>query len=416
MKTTVLQWIGSLFIVLLLGSWLPLSAQNDESYITVSGVVKDAQTKKTLSYASVSIPGTNVGTVTNTDGEFSLKIKSSLAAKEVEISHLAYKNFRFSVAENETKKVILLVPHSRLLNEVTVRPDNPRKLIEDAIDKIGVNYSKEPNLFTGFYRETAQKGKRYIEIAEAIINIYKDSYSRSTGRDRVRIFKGRQLLSQKPSDTLAVKLLGGPTLAVLLDVVKNPDVLLDKDILAFYTYTLEDPVNINDRPQYVIAFQPNVTLPFALYYGKYYIDRETLAFSRVEFSLDMHDIDKATEMMLQKKPVGLRFKPSEFSFLITYKQQNGISYLNYLRCEAKFKCDWKRRLFSNKYDLISEMVTTEREVQPIQVIPYKESFKPDQAFSDKVSDFYDPDFWGAYNIIAPTESLDAAVVKLKKQR
>ena len=48
-------------------------------------------------------------------------------------------------------------------------------------------------------------------------------------------------------------------------------------------------------------------------------------------------------------------------------------------------------------------------------IPYRMSFKADQSLSDKVSDFADENFWGAYNIIEPTESLENAVYKLKKQ-
>jgi len=119
--------------------------------------------------------------------------------------------------------------------------------------------------------------------------------------------------------------------------------------------------------------------------------------------------------MLVKKPVGLRFKPSEFSFLITYKYQNGTYYLNYVRSEAKFKCDWKRRLFSSKYNLVSEMVATDRTVQPAEAISYKESFKSNQSFTDKVTAFYDNSYWESYNIIAPTESLDNAVNKLRKQ-
>jgi hypothetical protein len=37
--------------------------------------------------------------------------------------------------------------------------------------------------------------------------------------------------------------MGGPYMSVLLDVAKNRDILLDKEMLASYSYTLEDPVN-----------------------------------------------------------------------------------------------------------------------------------------------------------------------------
>jgi hypothetical protein len=402
--------------VMLLATTSSLSAQAGEGFYTVSGVVKDAQTKKNLGYVNVSVPGTNIGTITNTDGEFILKIKSSVQAKEIEFSHLAYKNTQIAVNGTSMETVVSMLPNPRMLKEITVRPELPRQLIDQAIAKIPSNYSKSSDLFTGFYRETAQKGKRYVQVSEAVVNLYKSAYDRSLSKDRIRIFKGRELLSQKASDTLAVKLMGGPTLGVLLDVVKNPDVLLDKEILQYYNYAMEEPVSIDNRMQYVISFTPSVSLPIALYNGKYFIDQETLAFTRVEFSLDMQDIDKATSMMLMKKPVGLRFKPSEFSFVIIYKNQHGVYYLNYVRSEAKFKCDWKRRLFSSKYDLVSEMVTTDRVIQPTETISYKESFKSDQLFTDKVAAFYDNSYWESYNIIAPTESLDAAVNKLRKQK
>ena len=95
-------------------------------------------------------------------------------------------------------------------------------------------------------------------------------------RDRVQIYKGRKLLSEKASDTLAVKLLGGPNLSVYVDVVKNPDLLLDPNILPYYAFRMEESVMLNDRPHYVISFQPQAILPYALYYGKLYIDKERL--------------------------------------------------------------------------------------------------------------------------------------------
>ena len=414
MKTTIFSQIVGIALMLLLGSGLQLSAQDNESFFTVNGVVKDSHSKKKLPYVNVSVPGSNMGTVTNADGEFTLKIKHSLNAKEVEVSHLGYLNYRFPVSGNVDGMVIMLVPSAKLLKEITVRPDHPRQLVEEAIDRISDNYSKIPNLFSAFYRETVQKGKRYIQVAEAVINVYKTPYSQSIDRDRVRIFKGRKLLSPQKSDTLAVKLMGGPYFAVLLDVVKNPEVLLDKEMLSMYEFTMDDPVTIDNRPQYVISFKPAVNMPYALYYGRYYIDRETLAFTQIAFNLDMSDLSKATEVMLVRKPLGLHFKPYEFSFLVMYKQHNGVSYLNYIRSEASFKCDWKRRLFSSKYNVVSEMVMTDREDQGVKPFPYKEAFTKNEAFTDKAGAFFDPDFWGAYNIIAPTESLDAAVTKLKK--
>jgi hypothetical protein len=167
--------------------------------------------------------------------------------------------------------------------------------------------------------------------------------------------------------------------------------------------------------QYVISFKPIVNLLYALFEGKLYIDKESLAITRIEMSLDMSDKNKVTQTILKKKPFGLIFKPQELSFLINYKERNGKMCLSYMRNEVRFKCDWKKRLFHTDYGIVSEMVVTDMDDNNIERIPYRESFKENESFTDKVQAFYDDDFWGDYNILAPTESLDKAVNKLKKQ-
>jgi hypothetical protein len=151
-----------------------------------------------------------------------------------------------------------------------------------------------------------------------------------------------------------------------------------------------------------------------LYQGTLYIDRETQAITRMEFALDMRDKIKATSLILRSKPAGLRFKPENLSYLVTYRQMGGRTYLNYVRTEIKFKCDWKRKLFSTGYTVISEMVMTDRLDNAASTITYRESFKANQVLSEKVLNFYDENFWESYNIIEPTESLENAVNKLKK--
>lgn len=132
------------------------------------------------------------------------------------------------------------------------------------------------------------------------------------------------------------------------------------ETLNYYDFFMEEPVQIDNRQQYVISFRPRVVLPYALYYGKLYIDRDKLSFTRAEFSLSMDNKVKAVQAILAKKPYGLRFKPQELSFLVTYKDMDGKTYLNYIRNRIRFKCDWKRKLFSTGYTVLSEMVATDR--------------------------------------------------------
>ena len=408
--------VGWLIAFLLLGI-SPLWAQEEAgNYFTITGIVKNKDNKRKLENVNVSVPGTNIGTVTNADGVFSLKIKDTETILGLEVSHIGYLNSQVSLKDKEdvSDLTIWMLPAPNLLSEIVVFGNNARGLVEEAIKKIPVNYSVDKNLLTAFYRETVQKRRRYISVSEAVIDVSKTAYSdREPSNDRVQLQKGRRLLSPKTSDTLAVKVVG-PNLSIYLDIVKNGDALLSMENLNYYDFHIEEPVNLDNRMQYVVSFRPRVSLMYALFYGKLYIDFEKLAFIRAEFSLDMQNRVKAVEAILHKKPLGLRFRPQEVSYLVTYKEQNGKTYLNYIRNEIRFKCDWKKRLFSSSYTVFSEMVVTDRK-SDFAAIPSKKAFKEKQVFYDLVDEYWNEDFWKTYNIIEPTESLEHAVSKLKKQ-
>lgn len=105
-------------------------------------------------------------------------------------------------------------------------------------------------------------------------------------------------------------------------MVKNADALFEQQTLEYYTFTQEPSALLDDRVQYVISFRPRVRLGYALFKGKVFIDREKLAFTRAEFSLDLSDREKAIAAVLHKKPAGLRF-PSAGGELPHYLSPTG---------------------------------------------------------------------------------------------
>lgn len=396
----------------------PVEAMKTE--FTVSGVVRDKESRKKLENVAVSLVGTPIGTVTNAEGVFSLKIPHMDTIPQLELSHIGYMNARFSASapegSNNMHATILMIPIALQLNEVVAYGNSARRIVEEALERIPKNYPSGESMTSAFYRETVQKGHRYISISEAMLDVYKTSYrQRTSDRDKVQIDKARRLLSQKQSDTLGVKVVGGPNLPLFMDVVKNAYALFDEETLDYYSFVQEPSVFIDDRLQYVISFRPRVKLDYALYVGRVFIDREHLAFTRAEFELDLSDRERAVAAILYKKPLGLRFRPLKVSFLITYRQHDGVTCLNYICNEMCFKCDWKRRLFSSSYVARSEMVAVDREEHPERVIARRDAFKPYQVFYDIVKEYWSEDFWKDYNIIEPTESLEDAVKKLRKQ-
>ncbi|MDE5572658.1 MAG: carboxypeptidase-like regulatory domain-containing protein [Muribaculaceae bacterium] len=408
--------ITTLIISLLLVG-IPLEVCSND--VVISGTVKNRANKKKLPSVSLTIPGTNIGTVSNADGTFTLKIPDSLSINGINAELLGFKSYFIPgdmIVNNNNGNVfsILLTPSAKVLDEVTVYGADPRALVETALEKIPQNYPAEKNLFSAFYRETIQKGKRYISVSEAIVKVLKSPYkTRKIAGDKVQIEKGRRLVSQRISDTLSVKVIGGPAIPVVLDMVKNEDLLFRGEELDFYDFKMEPMTSIDDRPQFVVSFTPRVKVDYPLYRGKVYIDRKTCAFSKAEFSLDLSDKEKVIRSILHKKPRGLRFNPQEVDFVVSYKYQDGLSYLNYISAKTRFKCDWTRRLFSAGYTVLSELVMVDRNDDPTVSISRKDAFGQKEVFYDMVDNFSDPDFWKDYNIIEPTESLEKAVLRLK---
>lgn len=436
--------------ILLLGSAvvIPSRAQEadldlDNNGITITGTVRDRETRKRMENVTVTLVGTSIGTVTNADGVFSLKISGALTSRNLEFSHIGYQNTSMLIPANSeitafssdsnpnstssTKQTdtqifsanhtvtIWMTPTARQLDEALIFGADARQLVEEALRNIPENYPLTNNQLQSFYRETVQKGQRYISVSEAMMDVYKTPYlRRDPDRDRVRLTKARRLMSQKASDTLAVKVEGGPTQSLYLDIVKNPDILFNLQTLDYYSFILEPYEMMDGRIQYVIRFEPRAIVDYALCEGRIYIDREELAITRAEYFLDVSDTDKATSAILRKKPFGIRFRPLEVHQVVQYKLQGDVAYLSYIRNEIRFKCDWKRRLFSSVYTARSEMVVVERDEQPQNPISRQEAFKSSQIFYDMVNVYWDEDFWKDYNIIEPTESLENAVKKLRR--
>ena len=61
-----------------------------------------------------------------------------------------------------------MIPHTNQLNEVVVYANNPRTIIEKAIEKIPVNYSANRNMLPASIGRLCRKG--------AVISVYRKLY------------------------------------------------------------------------------------------------------------------------------------------------------------------------------------------------------------------------------------------------
>ena len=385
-------------------------------YVEFKGKVIDGRTKKVLVYATLSVNNSNISTITNNEGSFVLKVPTEFIKNDVIISFLGYKklflNLQFFKKENT---VITLEPTIEELSEVTIYSKDPNELIKEVLKKRSQNYFDKPMLMTSFYRETIKKRRTYASLSEAVVEVHKQPYT-SSKTDIIKLFKSRKKTNYNKLDTIALKLRGGPFSNLYLDFMKTPRSLFTDDMFNNYTFSYDASTKISNKVIYVVNFKQKSNVTEPLYYGKLYIDAESLAIKSATFNLNLEDQAKASRIFVHKKPRNVSVIPTEASYYIDYREENGKWYYGYSKIELSFKVKWAKKLFSSTYNTTIEMATTDWKINPeTNKILSKDRMRPSVIMSEEASGFSDPDFWGAYNLIEPEKSIESAINKIKRQ-
>jgi hypothetical protein len=395
---------------------IPKSNQPDTlTYVQYKGSVTDQDSRAPLAFASLSLNGTNIATITNSEGEFSLKVPKNMTEGKVVVSYLGYKNKTLNLSEFKSEKTrIQLELLVIALNEVSVFPKDPELLIRAVMNKRAENYFSDQTLMSAFYRETIKKRRTYVSLSEAVVEIHKQPYM-SSRLDAAQLYKARKSTDYTKLDTLTFKLQGGPYTTLYLDIMKNPEMIFTEDMIGNYEFSIENITKINDRLIYVLGFKqrPHITEP--LYYGKLYIDTESLAITSATFNLNVENKSLASDMFIKKKPAGARVYPTVAAYHIDYREKNGKWYYGYSRGQITFKVDWHKRLFNTIYESTIEMAVTDWEKTTDKPLKMAERMKPTVVMTDEIQGFADREFWGEYNVIEPEKPIESAIRKIQKK-
>ena len=424
MKTFIKNKGSWLFVVAILFSATAFaSPKGDEdltdtiNFVAYYGKVIDAQSSRALPFATIEAVGSNIATVTNIDGEFTIKIVMDTDVSDLKISYIGFRNKNVSLTQFDGKRsiTIKLDPSAVQIKEITIRPQNALELIIDALSSIRDNYSDDPMMMRGFYRETIARGRNYVSISEAVVDIFKGAYSNDFQIDQIKLFKGRKSADVEKMDTVLFKLQGGPNTAILLDVVKNPYILLSAEYAEIYDFYLSDVISIDDKLHYVVSFDQKTYVNDPYYKGKLYIEMDRLAITEAEFELNIENKEEAARLFIKRKPMGMTIIPEKAVYRSKYTIEEGRWFFSYARAEVKFKVNWKKKLFNTTFSTMSEMAITDRTYDGIEKFAARERFRSNDILNEKVYVFFDQGFWEGYNVIEPDQSIESAIRRLNRK-
>ncbi|OKS87807.1 carboxypeptidase-like regulatory domain-containing protein [Mucilaginibacter polytrichastri] len=361
----------------------------------ISGSVKDANTNEPIAFVSIAVKGSNIGTVTNEQGEFS--ISTSLPATLV-ISHLSYELKEIAVSSGQLL-VISLKPQTIQLPEVTV--GNPAlAIMRSAVARAGKTAHNEyfPKVFL---RRFTLEGDKPTFIAESFLNAQWQSWgltkytitnSRYLQNDNSVSYNNLALFSMLSSGYMGNSLIASP-------IFHKPDSL--------YKFSIKETFKANGHEVAVIKCElKDEDYPHAAFVGDYYIDTDNYAILKTDGTIHHFIMSASGPFSLKVKEVRIvtQYKMDADSNMV-------LDYSNFTlksTLKAGFvglkQLTYTGQIFAIDYPNPANKAGLE-DVTISKLQKEEDKFK---------SIAYDAEYWKNNPVIKRTNTEDAAVAQLEQ--
>ena len=160
------------------------------SQTNLNGKVADFLTFQPIESASVYIKNTTIGTISNSDGNFALKVPKEHLDDTLVISSIGYKSYNVVSEGFENGSDIFLEEDVASLDEVVIvadpRPTTGNGIVQKAIERLPANLPEQAYLQKGFLRHKERNKKEYKWLIESAITLYDSSYA-AGAKDFIKI-------------------------------------------------------------------------------------------------------------------------------------------------------------------------------------------------------------------------------------
>ena len=440
----------------------------------LKGKVADFLTFQPIESASVYIENTTIGSITNADGNFVLKVPQQHLQDTLVISSIGYKSFKVIISEFENGSDIFLEEDVASLDEVVIvadpRPTTGNGIVEKAIEKLPKNLPEQAYLQKGFLRHKERNKKEYKWLIESAITLYDSSYAAGAKdnlkinvdetrksydlRDVDSLFTYSAYLKSMNSKASNLNRNSIKTSSLIeaikwndsrvnglenlfkgkLNLVRNSNVsgaLLGKNMLEKHQFELDTILVDNGRKIYKIKIEkgadfvglntPNIYNEGFEPKGWIYIYYDNYAIKKVEYEL------VAASDVQKKRSKSLFDTQTIHKLVMTYKDYDGKMYPNYIYYETP--------KLVNTGDRSSDRIKTEAEpgfdkdeqyyytIQEIlfsDIIQDPELVKQELRQNDWSADIfsskpYNESFWKSYNVLLESKEEEKLIQDLSKR-
>lgn len=380
--------------------------------IQIKGEVKDKITGEPIVNAHVGLKEAFIGTITNLEGEFVLKIPTELKDDSLQISHVGYRVYSTSVSLVEDEPLsVELEMNALVLNEINIKPLKPKEIIVAAVKKIPANYSQQEVNMKAFYRETIREGSEMISLAEGVLDIYKPPYGPPV-QDQMSLVKGR-----KAEDREKIKLLQDMTISggLQVDFVKNGITFLFEQYFKYFNYELDDIILEGDDQFYVINFTPRKRKKDrAQLKGQIYIDTESMAFRGVEYELIPDAIKRVDKKTAQEranmKRAGVSVETLSSKTYVDYRKKGNVWHLHSAHAIYTVNVEREKENLRGKVTYQSDLVITSVDSKNIKTFPKNDQLATyGKGLGEQMMGQYLEDAWDDDNYIKVEDAVQQEI-------
>lgn len=166
------MFFGVIIRVIVFVLFFSITLASAQTYFFIKGKIVDITNKQPIAFANISLIGTNIGTVSDIDGNFSLKCTS--LPVNLQVSFVGYENKILTLQSFSNNLIIYIKPQTIALPELTIKAtENPvHRIVRKVIENRDRNNPEQLSSF------------RYVSYNKLIFTIDKKSvfYQRDTIR------------------------------------------------------------------------------------------------------------------------------------------------------------------------------------------------------------------------------------------
>ncbi len=378
-----------------------LASAAQGGFLVVTGHIRDQVTQKPLSESYISIPSTGFGTAPNLAGDFIFQFPRINVDSQVVVSMLGYKSLVFQAGSLRPDSNILELEPLPLIN-ASLGISDAKVFFKSALDSIPTNYPDKAVVQTGFYQEILGiQHLGLIKVNEGIVRVERFPDRKKEIPDKVKLLRGKRLEWKGQTSKLEGWGFQNGTDIVCKSLESSVPDYFNKRNIDDYEFRIDSLMTtFDDIPLYVIRFKPMAKKIKGAREGVVYVDPESRAIVRIEYTLTPEGIKDLVNV--NSGPVKITGRT--VGAYVQYRKMQGKWRLQDSRID--FTATFEDRLdkkFEVTSDIMMRFVAFESRpllrsgIYPNELMVSTNNFGESRDLG--------PDFWTPYLYMKPTEAM-----------